>query len=177
MVEKLTRESLWLRQATISAAPVAAPSLSVTTVGTAGTTVYSYSASIVDSNGIASPRSPIVTIATGNATLNSTNYNQVAIAAGSLPSTWQKILIFRASNAIASGWIATLTSPTATFNDQGAAVLAGPPPASSLTLLMADGVTTVPGVRYLGSYTTPTLNDVVWYTQNGSDILVLGALA
>jgi hypothetical protein len=52
------------------------------------------------------------------------------------------------------------------------AINTGPPPSLQLTL----GGTSVGPVRYLASY-VPTVGDAVWCRQNGTDLLVLGALA
>ena len=47
---------------------------------------------------------------------------------------------------------------------------------NTVTIRMSGSAATVPGVRYLSSY-TPAVNDTVLVDQDGSDLVVIGKLA
>ncbi len=112
----------------------------VATVGTAGTTSYSYVVSALDGTGETLP-STVRTIATGNATLTGVNYNTI---------TWVQVpgavqyKIYRTASAgtpASTGLISTVTSAnTTSFNDTGIAAGAA-----------ASGVNTTGGISIAGA--------------------------
>lgn len=95
----------------------AAPSLS--TAGTAGTTSYSYVVVAKDTAGDISQASPAATIATGNATLNGTNYNVVTITAVTGATSYDIYRTASGGSPATLGKIGNTT--TTTFNDTGLA--------------------------------------------------------
>lgn len=95
----------------------AAPALSTT--GTAGTTSYSYVVVAKNTGGDISAASAVATIATGNATLNGTNYNVLTITAVAGATSYD---IYRtASGGTPSTTGKVGNTATTTFNDTGLA--------------------------------------------------------
>lgn len=132
--------------ATALATPSAAPT--VTPIGTAGTTSYSYTIAYIDSLGGVTAASAVGSTATGNATLSATNYNTVSWAAA--PTGTAGIALYRTeaagSSPTTTGLIDVLPSTSTSRNDIGLNVIAGPagvPVASPSTATAQILVTTI----------------------------------
>lgn len=101
---------------------------SVTVVGTAGTTSYWYIITAVANDGSESEGSPAGSTATGNATLSSTNKNDVAGATVAGAVTYN---VYKSTTSATAGFAllaSGLTSPS--VSDTGQATSAGTPPAN-----------------------------------------------
>ena len=100
---------------------------SVTTAGTAGTTTYGYKVSAVV-GGREGPASAEVTVTTGNATLNGTNYNVVSWGAATGATG------YNVYGRTAGGENLLLSSAQTgtSYNDQGAAGTSATPPSATL---------------------------------------------
>lgn len=114
----------------ITVAKLSTPAnITVTPVGTAGTTTYGYRISAINGNG-ETLASTTVTTATGNATLTTANYNSIAWDAVS-GATGYKIYGRISASEL---YMATVNSPALTYNDDGTVVTpAGALPASNTT--------------------------------------------
>jgi lysophospholipase L1-like esterase len=104
----------------------------ITSVGTAGSTTYTYERVYRTYNGDTIP-SATTSTATGNATLSTTNYNQIP-AGSAWPSGVEAELIIRTVGGT-PGIIATLTGGPAIVNDQANAAPGGAYTASSVNPL------------------------------------------
>jgi hypothetical protein len=98
------------------------PQPTVVVTGTIGSTTYTYFvvATGLDplNNSIDSTPSPTQSVSTGNATLSSSNYNAISWASVA-GATGYKVI--RSVGGATTGVIATLSSATLSYNDQGAA--------------------------------------------------------
>lgn len=95
-----------------------APTLA--TVGTAGTTSYTYLCTAVDANGFESNSGTALAIATGNATLSGTNYNTVTCASVANASSENVYRTVSAGTPSTTGKIGNTTNGGA-LNDTGLA--------------------------------------------------------
>jgi len=93
--------------------------LSITQTGTPGSTGYTYQVVAIN-GGAGSPKTKgyDAFTGTGNATLNSSNYNVVTWAAVTGASSYD---VYRTFGGASQGKIASVSSGTLTYNDQGAA--------------------------------------------------------
>ena len=98
---------------TVSGITANAPT--VTVMGTAGSTTYSYAAVCNDGNGGSTTASPFVSVTNGNATLSGTNYNTIAVATEQGCQSWT---ILKTNTSTELG---TINSPTGSLNDTGQA--------------------------------------------------------
>lgn len=101
--------------------PSAAPTPTVTPVGTSGSTTYTYGLVAVSPNGT---YSAIATATTGggNATLSNTNYNQITWTPVADAVGYIVVRTVSSGTPSAVGVIGYVQSPTAVFNDTGLAV-------------------------------------------------------
>jgi hypothetical protein len=98
--------------------PVTPGAPTVTTVGTAGTTTYTYTIAAIAPNGLWSPAGTAGSTTTGNATLSTTNYNKLVWTATVGASSYA---IQRTVGGATQGFIgyASLAQATAGFFDYG----------------------------------------------------------
>lgn len=108
----------WITASLVGSPTSTAPT--VTVVGAAGTTTYNYKVAAILSDGSVIVSADAVT-ATGNATLNSTNYN--AIAWAGVPGA-VRYDVFRTVGPT-TGLIAAISSGATSFNDQGVTLQVG----------------------------------------------------
>jgi len=117
-------------------APTQPPVISsVVTVGTAGTSLYTYIATAIGAGGGESVWSALGAIATGNATLNGTNYNTITLS--SAPANgWNLYRCPTAGGSQICNMQRVNSTPIAgtTFNDQGAALQATKAPYGDTTV-------------------------------------------
>lgn len=113
------------------------PAPTVAPQGTAGTTTYSYYVVAVDQVGFKT-MATVTTIATGNATLDATNFNRITWATITGAVSYE---VIRSTGGATQGRIATVTAPTVTFDDTGAAATAYTFPLRNTTAdVIADGL-------------------------------------
>lgn len=165
----------------------AAPTVAV--VGTAGTTSYSYALVAQYATGD-SVQSPATTITTGNATLSSSNYNQVTLPA--LPGGATGWRVLRTAGGASQGQLASGLA-AGTYNDQGGTASAytatgqwttnlsvsypGTAPGEptwQVTLVVPSGVT-VTGVSLQNTVTGETITVTGLTVTNGTYYLLLDA--
>lgn len=119
----------------------AAPSIS--NEGTPGVATWSYKIVSVDSNGSKSAASPAGTTATGNATLDSTNFNRLTWAADPAAASYDIYRTAHGTSPASNGKIGNVVAPTTTIDDTGLVGDATTPPALStdkIILFGSDGV-------------------------------------
>ena len=123
--------------------PSAAPTPTVTPVGTTGSTAYSYALVSASVNGTYSAIGTAGTTATGNATLTTANYNQI---------TWTPVvdsagyLIVRTASAgtpATTGTIGFVPAGTSIFNDTGLSIQPNTTATQPFATLAAGGTPTV----------------------------------
>ena len=142
----------------ISTNPLALPwTWAVTTGGTAGSTTYSYAIAMVDDQGRVGAASSVKTIATGNATLSSSNFNTItgtsnAVSGSVIPTGATSVNIYRTAGAATQGLIGNVAISRLNGNwslgDTGlTANTSLPAPAGDATGVLAlnSGKTTVAG--------------------------------
>lgn len=113
------------------AATPAAPTVS--NIGTAGSTAYSYKAVAVAADGNHTAASTAGSTSTGNATLDGTNYNHLAGLA--VPVGFDHVDIYRTAGGPTQGKIGSISGSATTFDDQGAVGDASTAPATASTSL------------------------------------------
>lgn len=126
----------------------------VTVVGTAGTTSYTYYVVATDRNGGKTQVSGSTTITTGNATLSSTNYNNISWSAIAGAVSYD-ILKTNTSTSLATGVTGT------SFNDTGQATASYTPPNINTT-----ANTIIDGQLGIGT-TTPYQNKYATFGNGG----------
>ncbi len=115
--------------------PAAPAAPAITNVGAAGIVAYGYELVAIDLDGNASPLSAEGSTATGNATIDGTNYNNVAIpAAGGGIADYKVYRSSSAGSPSTLGLLGHALPGSTTFSDKGLAPVADPfPPGSSRT--------------------------------------------
>lgn len=137
--------------ASLSIAPFSVPvNVSVNNIGAAGATSYSYKVCILDGNNGTVCQASNSTTATGNATLNGTNFNRIGIvlANTSIPGA-ARVDVYRTASAgtpattgkIGSATITDIAAASATFNfdDTGLAGDSTTPPTTNSTGSLSVG--------------------------------------
>jgi hypothetical protein len=122
---------------TVPAAPT------ITQSGTAGSTSYSYAIAAVNVNGGSTLLSTAATTTTGNATLNSTNFNKVTWTAVTGVFQYKVYRTASSGSPSSTGLIGTVTGPegavSTTFNDTGIAGTTAAPTVDTSGQLTATG--------------------------------------
>ncbi|MDL2342454.1 MAG: right-handed parallel beta-helix repeat-containing protein, partial [Patescibacteria group bacterium] len=101
-------------------APTGTPT--ITNQGTAGTVSYSYVITAVTKDGYETTVSPTGTTATGNATLNGTNFNRISFTHVNGAYNYKVYRTASAGTPASTGLIGTVLDSTQTFNATGGAV-------------------------------------------------------
>lgn len=132
------------------------------TVGTPGSTSYTYYVVYIDRSGNKTLASPAFTITTGNATLDGTNYNQIFFT----PPAGCVAIDLLKTNTSTSLLLNQPTTPgtTANFNDQGGATAAYTPPTRNATGdLIVEGTMSAVTAKWARAYhnTTQALTTAV----------------
>jgi hypothetical protein len=101
--------------------PSAAPTPTITPVGTSGSTTYSYGLVAVGADGTVSTITTATT-AGGNATLSNSNYNQISWTSVADGSTYIIVRTSSAGTPSTVGVIGQVSAADGTFNDTGLAI-------------------------------------------------------
>jgi Pectate lyase superfamily protein len=144
----------------LSANSAPAPTgLAVTATGTTGSTTYSYYVAATTANGDTLPSST-VTITNGNATLSSTNYNNLSWNVSPMATGYK---VIRTAGGGSTGILTTLTDPSLTiYNDTGA------------TASGYSAATSPPNAQFIAQPNIGTTTDwiaALWYAGSLSGIV------
>ena len=139
---------------------------------------------IIDNNKNMFIRYGVVTAITTQATSTTT-------ATGSVSTATRAVTLSAINSAITAGMAITgtnIAASTYVFSVNGTDVVMTKPPATTnataalsffstrLSVQISGAATAITGIRYLESYDTPAVNDVVVCLLNDNDLIVLGKL-
>jgi hypothetical protein len=131
--------------------PSAAPTPTVATVGSAGSTTYTYALVSVGANGVATAIGTATAITTGNATLSTTNYNQISWTPKADAAYYLIVRTTAGGTPSTVGTIGEVTGDTDTFNDTGLAIATGTSATQPFETLAVPSAPTVTPVGTAGS--------------------------
>jgi hypothetical protein len=164
-----------LKAGTVALQSLTTPVIStVTNTGTAGSTTYTYKVVAKQADGTTTDASAAVSTATGNATIDGTNYNVITWSAVTGATNYD---VYRTAGGAAQGRI-SLSQTAVTLNDTGltATVLTAPSNNATGTISTADGALGAPAYSFGSDPTTglfrPTTSQIS-FTLGGTSRALL----
>ena len=127
----------------------------------------------------------------GVVTAITTQASSTTTATGSVNTATRAVTLSAINSAVAAGMAITgtnIAASTYVFSVNGTDMVMTKPPATTnataaltffstrLSVQISGATTAITGIRYLESYDTPAVNDVVVCLLNDSDLIVLGKL-
>jgi hypothetical protein len=153
--------------------PSAAPTPTVTQIGTSGTTVWNYGLVAVSANGTYSALGTTAGTTAGNATLSNTNYNQITWTSVGDAVSYIVVRTSAGGTPTAVGVIGQAFAGTQVFNDTGQAIVTGTSATQFFQRTAAPGAPTATTAGTAGTTTynykiTAILPNGVWSAESAT---------